>query len=328
MESRTFSSTGIAVSRLGLGCMGMSDFYAPGDPAESIAVIHRALSLGINFLDTADMYGVGRNETLVGQAIKGLRHQVFLATKFGNVRAPNGDYLGVNGRPEYVRQACDASLLRLGVDVIDLYYQHRVDPNTPIEETVGAMADLVTAGKVRFLGLSEAAPDTIRRAHAIHPIAALQTEYSLWSREPESELLATTRSLGIAFVPYSPLGRGFLTGRFRTLEDLDPADWRRFNPRFQGEAFAQNLALADHIQKLASTKGCSPAQLALAWLLAQGNDIFPIPGTKKIKYLEDNAGAVHVSLAPEELAEIDRILPPGSATGNRYPDQGMRFVNG
>ncbi len=328
MESRKFSFTGIAVSRLGLGCMGMSDFYAPGDPAESIAVIHRALELGINFLDTADMYGVGRNEELVGQAIRDRRNQVFLATKFGNVRAANGDYLGVSGRPEYVRQACDASLKRLGVEVIDLYYQHRVDPATPIEETVAAMAELVAAGKVRFLGLSEAAPATIRRAHAVHPIAALQTEYSLWSREPEGELLATTRQLGIAFVPYSPLGRGFLTGRFRTLADLDPADWRRHNPRFTEENFRQNLALADHIQQLAANKGCTPAQLALGWLLAQGQDIFPIPGTKKIKYLEDNAGAVAVTLTAEELAEIDRILPAGSASGNRYPDQAMRYVNG
>jgi len=328
MESRTFSSTGIAVSRLGLGCMGMSDFYAPGDPAESIAVIHRALELGINFLDTADMYGVGRNEELVGQAIRGKRERVFLATKFGNVRAPNGDYLGVNGRPEYVRQACDASLKRLGVDVIDLYYQHRVDPATPIEETVGAMAELVTAGKVRFLGLSEAAPATVRRAHAVHPIAALQTEYSLWSREPEDELLATTRELGIAFVPYSPLGRGFLTGRFRTLADLDPTDWRRHNPRFAEENFRQNLALADHIQQLAAKKGCTPAQLALGWLLAQGQDIFPIPGTKKIQYLEQNAGSVTVTLTPEELAEIDRILPTGAAVGSRYPEMGMRYVNG
>ena len=328
MESRPFAATGISVSRLGLGCMGMSDFYAPGEPAESIAVIHRALELGINFLDTADMYGVGRNEELVGQAIRGKCEQVFLATKFGNVRAPNGDYRGVNGRPEYVRQACDASLKRLGVEVIDLYYQHRVDPATPIEETVGAMAGLVAAGKVRFLGLSEAAPATIRRAHAVHPIAALQTEYSLWSREPEGELLATTRELGIAFIPYSPLGRGFLTGRFRTLADLDPADWRRHNPRFTDENFRQNLALADHIQQLAANKGCTPAQLALGWLLAQGQDIFPIPGTKKIKYLEENAGAVVVTLTTEELAEIDRILPAGSASGNRYPDQGMRYVNG
>ena len=328
MESRPFAATGISVSRLGHGCMGKSDFYAPGEPAESIAVIHRALELGINFLDTADMYGVGRNEELVGQAIRGKCEQVFLATKFGNVRAPNGDYRGVNGRPEYVRQACDASLKRLGVEVIDLYYQHRVDPATPIEETVGAMAGLVAAGKVRFLGLSEAAPATIRRAHAVHPIAALQTEYSLWSREPEGELLATTRELGIAFIPYSPLGRGFLTGRFRTLADLDPADWRRHNPRFTDENFRQNLALADHIQQLAANKGCTPAQLALGWLLAQGQDIFPIPGTKKIKYLEENAGAVVVTLTTEELAEIDRILPAGSASGNRYPDQGMRYVNG
>jgi aryl-alcohol dehydrogenase-like predicted oxidoreductase len=306
----------------------MSEFYGRGDKDESMAVIHAALDAGVNFLDTADMYGPFTNEVLVGLAIAARRDEVVLATKFGNERRADGTRLGINGRPDYVRQACDASLARLGVGHIDLYYQHRVDPNTPIEETVGAMADLVTAGKVRFLGLSEAAPATIRRAHAIHPIAALQTEYSLWSRDPESELLATTRELGIAFVPYSPLGRGFLTGRFRTLEDLDPTDWRRFSPRFQGDAFAKNLALADHIQQLASSKGCTSAQLALAWLLALGNDIFPIPGTKKIKYLEENAGAIHVSLTPEELAKIDRILPPGSATGNRYPDQAMRFVNG
>ena len=282
----------------------------------------------MSYLVLARKYRPQNFEELVGQAIRGKRDQVFLATKFGNVRAPNGDYLGVNGRPEYVRKACDASLKRLGVDVIDLYYQHRVDPATPIEETVGAMAELVTAGKVRFLGLSEAAPATVRRAHAVHPIAALQTEYSLWSREPEDELLATTRELGIAFVPYSPLGRGFLTGRFRMLADLDPTDWRRHNPRCAEDNYRQNLALADHIQQLAAKKGCTAAQLALGWLLAQGQDIFPIPGTKKIQYLEENAGAVAVTLTPEELAEIDRILPAGATVGSRYPEMGMRYVNG
>jgi len=327
MEYLPFGNTGVSVARLGLGCMGMSDFYAPGDQAEAIAVIHRALDLGCSFLDTADMYGVGRNEELVGEAIKGRRSEVFLATKFGNVRAATGEFLGVNGTPAYVRKACDASLKRLGVDVIDLYYQHRVDPNTPIEDTVGAMAELVKAGKVRFLGLSEAGPATIRRAHAVHPIAALQTEYSLWSRDPEAEILAVTRELGIAFVPYSPLGRGFLTGRFRNLDDLDAKDWRRFSPRFQGENFKLNLALVAHIEELAKLKGCTPAQLALGWLLAQGDDIFPIPGTKKIHYLEENLGGLGVELAPEELAEIDRILPPDSASGLRYPEASMRFVN-
>ena len=328
MDFRSFGNSHVSVARLGLGCMGMSDFYVPGDEAEAIAVIHRSLDLGCNFLDTADMYGVGRNEELVGKAIRGRRSEVFLATKFGNVRSAAGGFLGVNGKAAYVHEACDASLRRLDVDQIDLYYQHRVDPDTPIEETVGAMAELVRAGKVRFLGLSEAGPATIRRAHAVHPIAALQTEYSLWSRDPEAELLSVTRELGIAFVPYSPLGRGFLTGRFRSIDDLDPSDWRRLSPRFQGANFQANLALVDHIQKLATEKECTAAQLALAWLLAQGEDIFPIPGTKKIPYLEDNLGSLQVTLTQDDLSEIDRILPPDSATGPRYPEHSMRFVNG
>ncbi len=321
METRSFSHTGVAVSRLGLGCMGMSDFYGPRDHVESIATIRRALDLGVTFLDTADMYGVGRNEELGGEAIAGRRERVFLATKFGNVRAENGDMLGINGKPEYVHQACDASLRRLKVDVIDLYYQHRVDPNTPIEDTVGAMAELVQAGKVRFLGLSEAAPATIRRAQAVHPIAALQTEYSLWSRDPEGELLATTRELGIAFVAYSPLGRGFLTGQFKTVDDLDATDWRRHNPRFQGENFQKNLDLVKLVEGIAERKGCKASQLA------QGEDIFPIPGTKRIQYLEENAKAADIALSPEELAEIDSYFPLHAALGTRYPEAAMAAVN-
>lgn len=328
METRIFGNSEFAVARIGLGCMGMSDFYGPRDHAESIATIHRALDLGVTFLDTADIYGVGRNEELVGEAIQSRRKEVFLATKFGNVRAADGTFLGINGKPDYVRSACEASLRRLKIDVIDLYYQHRVDPKTPIEETVDAMAELVKEGKVRFLGLSEAAPETIRRAHSIYPITALQTEYSLWSRDPEAEILPTTRELGIAFVPYSPLGRGFLTGQIRTVDDLDPTDWRRSSPRFQGENFKRNLELVAHIEKLAASKGCKPSQLALAWLLAQGEDVFPIPGTKRIKYLEENVGALTVQLTVEDLAEIDRILPPASAAGLRYPEATMQFVNG
>jgi aryl-alcohol dehydrogenase-like predicted oxidoreductase len=332
MEHRHFAQTGVSVSRLGLGCMGMSEFYGSGhadsDQSESIATIHRALDLGVNFLDTADVYGVGRNEELVGKAIAGRREEVFLATKFGNVRSASGQFLGLNGKPDYVRQACEASLKRLNVDVIDLYYQHRVDPATPIEDTVGAMADLVKEGKVRFLGLSEAGPQTIRRAHAVHPIAALQTEYSLWSRDPEAEILSVTSELGIAFVPYSPLGRGFLTGQFRSIDDLDPADWRRNNPRFQGENFQRNLELVKLIESLAATKGCTASQLALAWLLAQGEDVFPIPGTTKVHRLEENIGALNVNLTKEDLAEIDRCFPPDAATGTRYPEAGMRVLNG
>jgi aryl-alcohol dehydrogenase-like predicted oxidoreductase len=307
--------------------MGMSEFYGQGDDAESIATLRRALDLGVNFLDTADMYGVGRNEVLVGRAIKGRRDEVFLATKFGNMRGPNGEFLGVNGRPDYVRQSCEASLKRLGVDVIDLYYQHRVDPEVPIEETVGAMADLVRAGKVRWLGLSEAAPATIRRAHAVHPISALQSEYSLWSRDPEGVLLDTVRELGIAFVAYSPLGRGFLTSQIKSLDDLPEDDWRRRSPRFQPETFARNLRLAETVRQMAEAKNCTPAQFALAWLLAQGDDVIAIPGTKRRRYLEENMGALRVRLSTADLIRIHQAVPPGAASGERYPEAGMQAVN-
>jgi aryl-alcohol dehydrogenase-like predicted oxidoreductase len=326
---RTLGAGGPLVSAIGLGCMGMSEFYDPKqmDDAESIRVIHRYLDTGGNFLDTADMYGVGRNEVLVGKAIAGRRDDVILATKFANVRGPNGEFLGVRGDAPYVKDCCDASLKRLGVDVIDLYYQHRVDPKTPIEDTIGAMAELVKAGKVRYLGLSEAAPATIRRAAKVHPIAALQTEYSLWTRDPEDEILPTVRELGIAFVAYSPLGRGFLSGAFKTIDDLAPDDFRRHSPRFQGENFQKNLELVKKIEALAASKDCTPCQLALAWVLARGQDIIPIPGTKRMKYLDENLGAADVRLTPDELEQIDVILPAGLTSGDRYPAHAMQAVN-
>ena len=307
--------------------MGMSEFYGTGEESESIQVIHRALQLGVTFFDTADVYGVGRNEELVGKALRPVRDQAIIATKFANVRNQKGEFQGINGKPEYVRSACEASLKRLGIETIDLYYQHRVDPNTPIEDTVGAMADLVKQGKVRYLGLSEAAPDTIRKAAKVHPIAALQTEYSLWSREPEEELLATVRELGIGFVPYSPLGRGFLSGQIKRPEDLDPSDWRHTSPRFQGENFQRNLRLVAEIEKIAREKNCTASQLALAWVLARGKDIVPIPGTKKRKNLEENVLALDVQLGKEDLARIDRVFPANAASGTRYSEAGMRAVN-
>jgi aryl-alcohol dehydrogenase-like predicted oxidoreductase len=328
MNRRNLGSEGLVVSALGLGCMGMSEFYGTGDEDESIATIHRAIELGIDFLDTADMYGPFTNERLVGKAIQGRRDEVVLATKFGNERREDGSRVGINGRPEYVRRACDASLQRLGVDTIDLYYQHRVDPEVPIEDTVGAMKELVEAGKVRYLGLSEAAPETIRRAHAVHPISALQSEYSLFTREPEDEVLPTLRELGIGFVAYSPLGRGFLTGAWKSMDDLPEDDTRagRF-PRFSEENFRQNLELAERVREIAAEKGATPGQLALAWLLARGDDIVPIPGTKRRKYLEENAGAVDITLTGEDLRRIEEAIPRGSAAGERYSEQMMRTVN-
>jgi aryl-alcohol dehydrogenase-like predicted oxidoreductase len=325
VHQRTLGKQGLTVSELGLGCMGMSEFYGTTDEGEAIATIHRALELGITFLDTADMYGPFTNEKLVGRAIAGRRDEVVLATKFGNVRGENGEFLGINGSPEYVRSACDASLERLGVETIDLYYQHRVDNSVPIEETVGAMKELVDAGKVRYLGLSEAAPDTIRRAHAVHPISALQTEYSLWTRDVEADILPTVRELGIGFVAYSPLGRGFLTGSFKEAADIPENDRRRLFPRFAGENFELNRALVEVVEEIARAKGATPAQVALAWVLAQGEDIVPIPGTKRRTYLEENAGAVNVELTADDLARLEEAFPVGAAAGERYAD--MSSVN-
>jgi aryl-alcohol dehydrogenase-like predicted oxidoreductase len=327
MPKRRLGRSELVVSALGLGCMGMSEFYGSTDDAESIATIHRAIDRGINFLDTADIYGVGRNEELVGRALRGRRHEVVLATKFGNVRSLDGKFLGVNGRPEYVQQSCQASLRRLGVEQIDLYYQHRVDTGVPIEETVGAMTRLIQQGKVRFLGLSEAAPATLRRAAKVHPIAALQSEYSLWTRDPEKEVLPTCRDSGIGFVAYSPLGRGFLTGKLRNPEKLDAGDWRLSSPRFQGENIKRNAKLVDRIEKIAAEKKCTAAQLALAWVLAQGTDIVPIAGTKRRTYLDENAEAVNVILTPADLARIDQELPSGITAGDRYESVGMSRVH-
>ena len=328
MKTRTLGHSTLTVSALGLGCMGMSEFYKGAGEAESVATLHHALDCGVTFLDTADMYGPFKNEELVGRAIRGRRNEVVLATKFGNMRGEDGSFRGVNGRPDYVRACCDASLQRLGVDHIDLYYQHRVDRTVPIEDTVGAMSDLVRAGKVRFLGLSEAAPATIRRAHAVHPISALQTEYSLWTRDPEDEILPTVRELGISFVAYSPLGRGFLTARFRRPEDIPEGDYRRNAPRFQGENFQKNLDLVAKVSALAQARGVQAGQLALAWVLAQGADIVPIPGTTRSGHLDENLGALAISLSPEDLAGIEAVAPKGSTAGLRYPEATMVHLNG
>jgi aryl-alcohol dehydrogenase-like predicted oxidoreductase len=325
MKTRNLGNQGLVVSELGLGCMGMSEFYGNRDETEAIATIHRAIDLGVNFLDTADMYGPFTNEQLVGRAIRDRRDRVVLATKFGNVRTESGGFAGISGKPDYVRQACDASLKRLGVDVIDLYYQHRVDPTVPIEDTIEAMAELVQQGKVRYLGMSEAAPATIRRAHAVHPITALQTEYSLWSRDPEDEILATVRELTIGFVAYSPLGRGFLSGAITRPEDLEEDDYRRNSPRFQGENFTKNLQLVERVKAIATEKGVTPGQLALAWLLAQGEDIVPIPGTKRRTYLEENVAAAEIMLTAKDLRRIEDVAPKGTIVGERYPD--MSSVN-
>ncbi len=327
MEQRRLGKEGPTVSAIGLGCMGMSEFYGRADESENIATIHRALDLGITLIDTADAYGPHTNEQLVGRAIRGRRQEIILATKFALVRSADPNYRGVDGRPEYVKSACKASLRRLGVDHIDLYYQHRVDPAVPIEETIGAMADLVKAGKVRFLGMSEAAPQTIRRAHRVHPVTALQTEYSLWTRDPEDEVLPTVRELGIGFVAYSPLGRGFLTGRFRRFEDLPPGDYRRTSPRFQGANFQKNLDLVNRVGEIAQKKGVTPGQLALAWVLAQGKDIVPIPGTTRRAHLEENVAALSVELTNADLEAIRQVMPEGAAAGDRYPEHMMKRIN-